>query len=167
MSEIVIAIGDYARFMTKTAEYIPARCYQNFFVSQTRTWAAVDYMFAPLGVDGDISTRIGETPQSALTSVPNALTVALFTEAVSNRYMVEVEKVAIKMTPGSPPTFAEVTSLGKYLWTVTGYESPADGETLSLRLTGPRNAVDRQAPRGRLTSEKVGAMPATGSIYTA
>jgi hypothetical protein len=166
VSEGIIAIGDYARFMTKNAEYIPLRAYQNFFVAQTRTWGATQYLFAPFGLDGDISVRIGETPQSALVSVPNAITVALFTEAVASRYMIEVEKVAIQMTPGDPPTFMEQVSLGKYLWAVTGYEAPSDGESLSLRLTGPRNAVDRQVPTGRLTSEKVGAMPATGAIYT-
>ena len=166
MSETVVSIGDFVRFLDSAGGCIPLRNYQNFFVGKARSWAGQSYIFAPFILDGDTSTRAGETPQATLGSVGNPLTIALFTEAATNRYLVEIEKVSIQLNAGDPPTFTEQLSLGKYLWSVTGYEAAPDGETVAINLNGPRNAVDRQVPRGRLTSELVGAMPATGSIFT-
>lgn len=160
-----LAIGDYVRFLDSNAGVIPARNFQNFYVGQTRTYGEAEYVFAPFVIDGDASTRSGETPQARLVAVQSPLTISLFTEAVERRYLLRSSKVGMTLDPSaSPPRFDETNILGQYLWSVTGYALEADGEAVALVLNGPRNAVDRQVPRGRLTSGAVGALPATGNI---
>lgn len=164
--ESSIAIADYVRFFDKDRTPIVGYAFQNMFVSQTRTFDGIEYIFAGIGFDGDISVQAGEAPQATLLAVQNALTYSMMVEAVTNRYLVTINKVAIDIIPGTPPTFNELASLGLNRFIVTAMDYDTDGETINLRLNGPRNAVDKQAVSGRLTSNKVGALPATGNIYT-
>jgi len=164
--ESAIAIADYVRFFDKDRTPVVGYAFQNMFVSQTRTFGGVQYIYAPIGFDGDISMRAGENPQATLISVQNALSYSMMVEAVTNRYLVTINKVAIDIIAGSPPTFNELGSLGINRFIATAMDYDSDGETINLRLNGPRNAVDKQAVSGRLTSNKVGALPATGNIQT-
>ena len=165
------AAGQYIRFQTRAGQDIPARMFQNIFPNETRVWGGISYDFAPFVVLGNVSTRGSDSAQAQLDTVINGLTVPLINEAVVNNWAVRVETVSVARTGPDNP-FTEVSSIAIQFWPIKGasFQESEDGDgeeegRLSLRLQSAYDAVNRQWPRGVLTSDRVGYLPPTGDIF--
>lgn len=157
---MAVAFAHYSKFLYKDGTEVPGRTYQNFFVGETRVYDSVNYYFAPYGISGLASSRNGDVPQATLIAACNQITVPLFSQVVLNRWLLEIKTVAIKINEDR--TFTESGTISQELWACTGGTS--DSERVSITLSSPINAVDKQVPGRVLTRAMVGAIPPTGQI---
>lgn len=160
--------GQYIRFQTREGQNIPARAYHNVFPNQSRVWSGVSYDFAPFIISGDFSSKNGDASQAELGTVLNGLTVPLLSEAVLGNWIIRVETVLLGRTGPTDP-FVETGSLSVQIWPIKGAsieetEDEEEAGRVTVRLQGIYDAVNRQWPRGSLTSDRVGYLPPTGSI---
>jgi hypothetical protein len=169
-----VAIAHYIRFKYKDGTYVPARAYQNFFVSEIRSFQSVSYQFAPFRISGVISNKGGDTAQANITTVPNSLTVGVATESVLNYWMVEIQTIVINATTLAPETgnqligvetgsFTEVGVLATELWMCGNLTQ--DYEKITISLMSPLDATRKQVPNRVLSETLVGKVPPTGTIY--
>lgn len=157
-----IAIGQYIRLKDFRGNYAPARAFQNFFVGETRTWEGVAYTFAPFGISGTTSSRNGDGVSGTLVSVPNDLTVGVTVEATLNRWLIEVRTVHITCTEDT--AFNESATLAIETWNIASFSQESD--KITLTLASPLDATKLQVPKRVLCQYLVGAVPATGTIYS-
>lgn len=168
-----IALANYIRFKYKTGEYVPARAYQNFFVGESRTVSTVIYQFAPFRITGNISNKGGDTAQASITTIPNALTVGLATEAVINYWLVEVKTLVINTETLAPEngnqligtnagSFTEGGLISTEIWSCSTMGQ--DYEKITITLSSPLDAARKQIPRRVLSQVLVGSVPPTGTI---
>lgn len=165
MADSTVAFCQFLRFLNGAASYIPLRDYQNFWINESHVYSGVTYIFAPFRLAGASTTRGADISESQIITVPNPLTVGVFTEAVQQRWLVET-KTALVSTPSTPtptPTFSVSQILTTQLWSANSMSQ--DTESLTLALTSPLSLTDAQIPRRVLTSDLVGPLPATGNIY--
>lgn len=171
-----VALANYIRFKYKDGTYIASRSYQNFFVGESRTLSGVIYPFAPFRISGNISNKGGDASQASLTTVPNALTVGICTEAVLNYWLLEISTYLITATSLAQPTgnqligteagsFTEGGLIATELWSCTTLSQ--DYEKITITLSSPLDAVRRQIPRRVLSQNLVGSVPTTGNITAA
>jgi hypothetical protein len=156
------SFAEYIRFMDKSGNYIPARAFQNYFINKTRLFGGQYYNFAPFGVSGTSSKRGGATSSGGLVSIPNDLTVSLFTEAILSGWLVEIKTVIINIAEGTEP-IEEATAITQ-LWACSG--GPQDEEKCAINLRNPLDAVSQQVPKGFLSSYRVGNLPPSGNIIS-
>jgi hypothetical protein len=157
------SFAEYIRFMDKAGNYIPARAFQNYFVNKTRLFSTVYYEFAPFGVSGTSAKRGGATSSGGLVSIPNDITVSIFTEAILSGWLVEIKTVVIDSVEGEP--LAEGQVVLTQVWACSG--GPQDEEKCAINLRNPLDAVDQQVPKGFLSSYRVGNLPPSGNIISA
>lgn len=157
---MAVAFAHYVRFLDKSGQYIAGRNYQNFFVGESRTLSSIAYQFAPFGISGLSSTRNGDVAQASLISTANEITVPMFSEVILNRWLLEVKTVGITILEGQ--FFTEGMTIANEVWACTGGNS--DLEKVSITLSSPLNAVNKEIPGRVLTRKMVGAIPPTGQI---
>lgn len=157
------SFGEYIRFLDKSGQYIPARAFQNYFVNQTRLYSGVWYTFAPFGVAGTTSKRGGASTSGGLVSIPNDLTVSVFTEAILSGWLVEIQTVNMSTPEGGVPV--ESSTIITQFWSCNG--GPQDDTKTVISLKNPLDAVAQQVPKGILSSFRVGNLPPTGNILSA
>lgn len=148
--------------MEKTGNYIPARAFQNYFINKTRLFSGVQYEFAPFAVSGTSSKRGGATSSGGLVSIPNDLTISIFTEAILSGWLVEIKTVII--TTNEEAALTEDSTALTQLWACSG--GPQDQEKCSINLRNPFDAVSAQVPKGFLSSYRVGNLPPSGNIIS-
>lgn len=169
-----VALAHYIRFKYKDGNYVPARAYQNFFISEARTFQSTSYQFAPFRISGTISNRGGDTAQASITTIPNSLTVGLSTESVLSYWLVEIKTVAIIATTLAPETgnqligletgsFSEAGVIATELWMCGNLSQ--DYERITISLMSPLDATRKQVPSRVLSERLVGRVPPTGTIY--
>lgn len=168
-----IALANYIRFKYKDNTYVPARSYQNFFVGESRTVQGIAYPFAPFRITGNISNKGGDTAQASLTTIPNALTVGIASEAVLNYWLLEVSTYIITPSSLAPEagnqligietgSFSEGGLVTTELWSCSTMGQ--DYEKITISLASPLDATRRQIPRRVLNQVLVGSVPPTGTI---
>jgi hypothetical protein len=157
-----IALCHFVRFLDRDGNNLPNRNYQNFWVAESRTYNTVSYAWGPFLISGSRTSRNGDESASGITTIPNDVSVGLLTEAAMNAWLVSVETVAVTVTPGTPPTFAEGASLATELWSCTALQQ--DVEKITLGLGSPLDAARAQVPKRVLGSRLVGSVPPTGNI---
>lgn len=157
-----VAIGQYITFTDKCGNVVPGRAFQNFFVGETRSWEGTSYTFAPFGVSGNISSRNGDGSNATLVTIPNPLTVGMAIEAAILRWLVRIRTVNITCTENAP--FQEAATLAVETWNISSYSQ--DDEKITLALSSPLDATRLQVPNRVLSQYLVGAVPATGSIFS-
>jgi hypothetical protein len=157
---MAVAFAHYARFLDRTGSYIAGRSYQNFFVGETRTFDSVQYLFGPYGIAGLSSSRNGDSGQASLIATANEITVPLFSEAILNRWLLEVKTVSIIVAEAT--AFTESTVIASEVWACTGGSN--DLERPTITLSSPLNAARQEIPGRILTRSMVGAIPPTGQI---
>ena len=156
------SFAEYIRFMDKAGNYIAARAFQNYFVNKTRLFSGIKYEFAPYAVSGTSSKRGGATSSGGLVSIPNDLTVSIFTEAILSGWLVEIKTVVIESTEGE--ALAESGVALTQIWACSG--GPQDEEKCAINLRNSLDAVSQQVPKGFLSSYRVGNLPPSGNIIS-
>lgn len=156
------SFAEYIRFMDKAGNYIPARAFQNYFVNKTRLFSGTRYEFAPYAVSGTSSKRGGATSSGGLVSIPNDLTVSIFTEAILSGWLVEIKTVVIESVEGQALTENGIALT--QIWACSG--GPQDEEKCAINLRNPLDAVSQQVPKGFLSSYRVGNLPPSGNIIS-
>jgi hypothetical protein len=151
------AFVNYVRFKTQADAYTGTP-YQNFSVNQTRTYSGITYSFAPFKVSSGGGALGGERSNAALVAGTDAISVNLFAEAVRNHYILEIKTVSL-----DPLTFADEALISTEIWRIASYEM--DRITITMRLTSPLDAVKSQIPRRTLSTELVGALPTSGTLF--
>jgi len=152
------AFVNYARFLQKDGTATsPVYAYQNFSVNQPRIYGGVTYQFAPFAVSSGAGAKGGDRSETTLGAGLDALTVNIFTEAVTSRWLLELKTVSL-----DPETFADVTLIRSEVWRVARYEM--DTEKILLTLTSPLDAVRSQVPRRYLSTKLVGALPSSATL---
>ena len=164
-----LTLAHYLRFLARDyaggSDYIPNKSFQNFFPQETRTFAGADYQWAPFRMQEITSARGGETPESSIVTVPSPLTLGIIGEAAQKGWLCEIKTVLIGVTEGSPPTFAETATLTETLWSCASMTAQID-TAVTLRLTSGFDLIQAQVPRRVLSSHLVGALPASGAIFS-
>lgn len=158
-----VAISSYIRFKAKNGGYIANRNFQNFFVGETRQYSGNYYPFAPFVISGNISTRSGDSLQANLVTIPNELTVAFISEAISNFWLME-HTVVLLAHNQTNNTFSENQLLSTELWSCAGGHQ--DDEKITISLNSPLDAARAQIPRRVISAALVGSVPPTGNIFT-
>ena len=154
---MTIAVVNYVRFKTFQGQYLSGFAFQNFFIGQTKTRDAVDYLFAPFGITTGAGTKGGDRSDSALVAPAYPLTVNLFVDACKQKWLVEISMVLL-----DPLTFDEVQLITTEQWLSSKVE--VSTERAVLRLSSPLDAVDSQVPKRMLSSVLVGSLPSTGNL---
>lgn len=150
------AFVNYARFLQ--ANGTPTvYAYQNFSINQTRTYATVEYAFAPFGYTLGAGSKGGDRSDSSLVAGLDQLTVNLFAEAVESRWLLEIKTVSL-----DPSDFSDDVLVRTELWRIAQYEM--DTERVVLKLSSPLDATKGDIPKRRLSTKLVGALPSTGSL---
>jgi hypothetical protein len=160
---MAVAFAHYTRFKTLEGEYVSGRDYQNFFVGETRSHNGNSYSFAPFTIVGLSSSRNGDVAQASLVSVPNAITSPLFHEVIISFWLIEITTVAINMNEDQ--TFTEGIDIALELWSCTA--GTVDTNRITITLSSPLNAAQREIPGRVLTRSMVGSIPPTGQIVIA
>lgn len=168
-----ISLAHYIRFKYKDGTYVPSRSYQNFFVGESRTLSGVTYQFAPFKITGNISNKGGDTAQASITTIPNALTVGVTTEAVINYWLAEISTIMITSASSAPESgnqiigtesgsFTEAGIISTEIWSCSTMGQ--DYEKITVTLSSPLDAARKQVPHRVLSQGLVGSVPTTGSI---
>lgn len=169
-----VGIAQYIRFKEVSGGYLPSRNYQNFFVEDSRTFNSVIYEFAPYRISGAISIKGGDSIQASITTIPNDLTVGLATESVTSGWVVEINTVYVNavaaVVSGSTPlvgtaegAFEEGGLLSTEFWNCSSMSQ--DYEKVTITLSNPLDATRKQVPKRVLSTNLVGSLPPTGSIF--
>jgi hypothetical protein len=152
------AFVNYARFLQRDGTAAgTAQAYQNFSVNQNRVYAGITYAFAPFAISSGAGSKGGDRLESTLGTSTNAITVNLFAEAVSSRWLLEIKTVAL-----DPLTFADNTLIRTEIWRISRYEM--DNEKILLKLASPLDAARNQVPKRYLSTSLVGAVPTSATL---
>lgn len=153
---MTIAIGTYIRLLNNNGSDTAYR-FQNFFQGETRTYDSLTYTYAAFGFSGGTLDLEAANISANLVFSLNTLGLAVFTQAVSDRWLIKLRTVWL-----DPDTLVESSTYSEELYAVTGLDH--DTSRLSVRLGSPLDAVRQHAPRRSLTQQLVGALPTTGEI---
>lgn len=155
------AIVSYIRFKERGGgAYLPY-AYQNYFISETRTYGGVPYDFAPLGVSGGGGKQGGERSRGAIVCPANTIAQNIFWQADSNKWLVEVTSVEVDTSNDE-----ELSQLTRMLWAckVEGsVELGRPGQSV-LQLFSPLDTISATVGGRPLSQSLVGALPTTGAI---
>lgn len=157
---MAVAFAHYIGFVDKSGLEIPGRKYQNFFVGESRTYQSISYQFAPFAVVGISSSRNGDVGEGSLVSVPNEITVSLFSEAILSRWIIDIKTIAISMNEFQQ--FTESSTIASEVWACIGGSN--ENDRITITLSSPINAAMKEIPGRVLTRSMVGAIPPTGQI---
>ena len=150
------AFVNYVRFKTQADAYTGTP-YQNFSINEQRVYDGITYSFAPFAISSGGGARGGERSSASLVAGTDAISVNLFSEAVQNRYMLEIKTVSL-----DPLTFTNEALVASEIWRVASYDM--DTTRVVLKLTSPLDAVKAQVPRRTLSTALVGALPTSGAL---
>lgn len=167
MTTSTLSIGSYFRFLNRAGAAITNRAYQNFFISESRTWESVNYVFAPVAFDGNLVSNALANSRATLVAPANLITQAVCAEAARERWLLEIKYVVLTPTENaaSAPSWTETSTLATDLWVCSGYTRPmSNGGVLQLELTSPLDAVEARTPNCILQDWQVGSLPVTGSL---
>ena len=153
---MTIAIGTYIRLLNANGSDTGYR-FQNFFKGDTRTYDSLTYTVSGFGFSGGTLDLEGGNISASLVVALNQLSLAVYTQAVTDRWLIKLRTVWL-----DPDTLTEGTTYSEELYAVTGLEH--DSSRLSVRLGSPLDAVREHAPRRSLTQQLVGSLPTTGEI---
>ena len=152
----MLAIGTYIRLLNANGSDTGYR-FQNFFQGETRTHEGNEYVFAAFGFSGGTLDLQAANISANLVLAVNELDLTIFTQAASDRWMIEIHTVWL-----DPDTLEETATYTDELYAVTGLEH--DTSRLSIRLGSPLDAVRENAPKRSLTQVLVGSLPTTGQV---
>lgn len=146
---MTVAVVNYMQFKARASLEAVSPIWQNFFVDRPAD-------FLPFGY-GQGSGRVAGDRSEATLAVPvNQISLNFAHEAMTNRYVAEVETREINIS-----SMQEVRSISREIWTIGSYSH--DQEILTLRLRGPGNAVST-GPVRFISESLVGSIPASGSL---
>jgi hypothetical protein len=174
----MLTVAHYIQFLGPDGTPLaPAgvRSYQNYFIGQARTFGSVEYQFAPFSISGDVSTEGAENGEAELLAPANFLSGAVFWEAASQQFLLQVQTVLLIGTPPETvdgyPIWSEAGALScdLYICDAMTYTDAVPGEldataVFALKLTNPLNFVTGNSPTRRLRDDQVGALPSSGGI---
>lgn len=131
---------------------------QNYFLGQAMTYNGLEYPYLPIGVVTNSSTRGGDRSEAVLGAGLSALSLNIFSEAVLERWLLEVKTVTVNRID---------QSLGSLLtleyWSALKVQHDSKEPVVALQLASPLDAV--RAPGGRVLSQRlVGALPTNGNL---
>ena len=106
---------------------------------------------------GAAKNRSGDNLEAALTLASNRLAMSIITEAVENKWTVEVISCSM-----NPTTWEVGRVLTREVWVAATYTY--DPTQVEVILSSAIDAVGAAAPTRVLTSELVGSLPFTGNI---
>lgn len=131
--------------------------FQNFFQGETRSYNGDQYVFGSFGFSGGTLDLEGGNIAATLVFSLNELSLSVFNQAASERWLAEIRTVWL-----DPDSFSETGQHSEEMYAVTGINH--DNSQLSVRLGSPLDAVQANLPRRVLTTSLVGELPSTGQI---
>ncbi len=152
----MLAIGTYIRLLNPNGSDTGYR-FQNFFQGETRTHQGREYVFGAFGFSGGTLDLQAANITANLVLALNELDLSVFTQAVEDRWLVEIHSVWL-----DPDTLEETDTFSDEIYAVTGLDH--DLSRLSVRLGSPLDAVSENAPKRSLTQALVGSLPTTGQV---
>lgn len=153
---MTVAIGTYIRLLNANGSDTGYR-FQNFFHGDARTYNGQNYTYSGFGFSGGTLDLEAGNITASLVFGANELSLAVFTQAVNDRWLVVLRTVWL-----DPDTLAESALYSQETYAITGLEH--DNSRMSIRLGSPLDAVRENAPRRSLTQQLVGSLPTTGEI---
>ena len=87
--------------MIKPGESVLYR-FQNFYLSETKTYEGADYVFVPFGFSGVTINRTGDGLDASLVFPNNELSRVWIAEAVESRWIIEVDVLAFDPDTTNP-----------------------------------------------------------------
>lgn len=152
-------------FRGSTGIAFPTRAYQNFFVSETRSWEGVNYLFAPFSIDGDFVSNISTGSRSVLVAPANLLTQAIAAEAAMERWLLEIKYVFVTGVQGTEEiAWSESSTVANDIWLCSGYRASHGDGSVQIELSSPLDAVEARTPNCVLQEWQVGSLPVSGSL---
>jgi len=149
-----LAIGN---FLTFTDNGVVRQRFQNFFISETITYAGNQYGFLPFGFSGVTVNKTGDNTDASLILPNNTLSRNWAVEALDNRWLAHV--LVMLLDPDDRTSF---TLLHQYYGLVaSGNWKEAE---LNLTLNTVLDAVGAEVPQRRLTQKLIGNIPATSGV---
>ena len=152
----MLAIGIYLKLLLPSGASSSYR-FQNFFQGETRTYNGSSYVYGAFGFSGGTLDLDGGNISASLVFSLNALSLAVFGQAVNDKWLAEIRTVWL-----DPDTFNETTQHSEELYAITGFNHNLS--QLTVRLGSPLDAVQSNLPRRVLTTDLVGELPSTGEI---
>lgn len=149
-----LAIGN---FVTFTDNGVVRQRFQNFFISETITYASNQYGFLPFGFSGVTINKTGDNTDASLILPNNTLSRNWAVEALDKRWLAHV--LVMLMDPDDRTSF---TQLHQYYGMVSN-GSWKEAE-LSLTLNTVLDAVGAEVPQRRLTQKLIGSIPTTSGV---
>lgn len=146
-----VDIGNYIRFSGG------GYAFQPYWDNETRTVAAVNYLWLPFRVTEGSGARGGDRTQGELATPLDQLALNVLSEAKANRYIITVDTYLLDVEARQ-----EVSLISRQFWRINELER-TDSE-LRAMLMSPGDAVRETWPGRRLTTAMVGAVPDTGAI---
>lgn len=150
------AIGTYIRLLNTNGSDTGYR-FQNFFQGSARVYDGQTYTYSGFGFTGGTLDLEAANISASLVFPANELSLAVFTQAVNDRWLVKLRTVWL-----DPDTLTETALYSQETYAVTGLEH--DNSRMSIRVGSPLDAVRENAPRRSLTQKLVGSLPTTGEI---
>jgi hypothetical protein len=154
----MIAICAYISFQANGVP-VPGYAWQNLFTGQTRTYDGRPHTSMGFRISDSAGARGGDRSEGRLAMNRNQLALNVLAEARANRWKLRADVVLCDVAAGT-----DVRLLSRHLWRLGPIERR---EYIKVTLTSPLDAIRGDAPRRRLTTELVGQLPDTGSIFIA
>lgn len=132
--------------------------FQNAKPGELINYRGVDYPYLSFVYQGAAKNRTGDNLEAQLLLSTNAISMGYAVEAVQNRWNVRVDSCSMH-----PVTFAVGKTLTTEFWLAAGLSY--DAETAEVLLSSGIDAVGSNAPNRVLTTDMVGALPTSASIY--
>ncbi|MCT4368482.1 MAG: hypothetical protein N3Z28_12560 [Synechococcaceae cyanobacterium MAG-AL2] len=133
--------------------------WQNFWAGQLRSYDGRDHVFMGFRISDSAGARGGDRSQGELRVNRNQLALNVLAEARANAWKIRADIVVVDVVAGS-----DVRLLSRHNWRLGPIERQA---SIRVQLTSPLDAVRGDAPRRRLSTELVGQVPDTGSLFIA
>ena len=150
------AVGNFIRI--KPGESVLYR-FQNFYLSETKTYEGADYVFVPFGFSGVTINRTGDGLDASLIFPNNELSRVWIAEAVESRWIIEVDVLAFDPDTTNPSVNDRVHT---YTGQVTGGRH--DQASAQVTLGTVLDAVGAEVPMRALTQKLVGNLPVTANV---
>tara|TARA_B100000674_G_scaffold165865_1_gene133227 strand:- start:770 stop:1261 length:492 start_codon:yes stop_codon:yes gene_type:complete len=136
--------------------------FQNAKPSQTLTYEGKSYPYLGFIYQGAAKNRTGDNLTAQLILSSNALSMNHATEAVKNRYYVQMDTCVMNEDFTASAT---TDPLSSEYWLAASLSY--DVEVCEVMLSSSIDAVGATIPNFALTSRNVGALPSTASITNA
>lgn len=149
------AIGTFIRLTTPAGAV--RGLYQNCTPSSTASHEGERYGFLSFAYQGATRNRMGDNMESQLLLASNALSMNIVREAVTGRWTIRVDTLAMH-----PETYAPGKLLSRDYWLATALSY--DPQNLEVLLSSAIDAVGVAAPLRVLTESQVGQLPVSAAI---